>query len=98
MKTTITESQLNSIITKSIKKVFNENFNISTQNNFHNLIMKGDRIFFDGEQGWFMKKDENGEYDVYDDGEWEGKYCGSLHYLENLPNGGAALDYVISGL
>lgn len=59
------------------------------------LNKKGNRIYLDN--CWYMVPDCNGEYDVYDDGEWEGKYCGSLQSLEEMSED-EALDYVISGL
>ena len=27
---------------------------------------------------WYLVEDGNGEYDVFDDGEWEGKYVGRI--------------------
>ena len=59
------------------------------------LIKKGNRIYLDN--CWYMVQDCNGEYDVYDDGEWEGKYCGSLQTLEDMSKD-EAINYVIKGL
>lgn len=44
-----------------------------------------------------MVPDGNGEFNVFDDGEWEGKYCGSLQRLEEMTKE-EALDYVLAGL
>lgn len=40
------------------------------------LTKKGSRYYLDS--CLYLTEDGNGEYDVFDDGEWEGKYCGSL--------------------
>lgn len=44
-----------------------------------------------------MVEDGNGEYDVYDDGEYEGKYCGTLAMLEQMSDD-EAFSYVLRGL
>lgn len=59
------------------------------------LAKKGNRIYLDNL--WYMIEDSIGEYNVYDDGEYEGKYCGSLKTLEGLSKEDA-LDYVLRGL
>lgn len=46
------------------------------------LNKKGNRIYLDS--CWYMVPDGNGEFDVYDDGEWEGKFCGGLKTLEEM--------------
>lgn len=59
------------------------------------LNKKGNRIYLDS--CWYMVPDGNGEFNVFDDGEWEGKYCGSLQRLEEMTKE-EALDYVLGGL
>lgn len=59
------------------------------------LKRKGNKIYLD--ECWYMVPDGNGEFDVFDDGEWEGKYCGSLQRLEEMTRE-EALDYVLAGL
>lgn len=59
------------------------------------LNKKGNRIILN--DCWYMLPDINGEYDVFDDGEWEGKYCGTLERLEEMTEE-EAFDYVMGGL
>lgn len=63
-----------------------------------NTYEENGRIYFKGENCYYMVEDEIGEYRVYDDGEYEGKYCGSLEMLEGFANGSKALDYVLAGV
>lgn len=59
------------------------------------LTKKGSRYYLDA--CWYLVPDGNGEFDVYDDGEWEGKYCGGLRTLEGMSED-EAFSYVIGGL
>lgn len=59
------------------------------------LRRNGSRIYLDN--CWYMVEDGNGEYDVYDDGEYEGKYCGTLAMLEQMSDD-EAFNYVLRGL
>lgn len=63
-----------------------------------NLINKNGKIWFKGENCWYMVKTFYGDFEVFDDGEYQGRYCGSLEYLESLNSGSDALDYVMEGL
>lgn len=57
------------------------------------ITKKGNRYYFD--DCWYMVEDGNGEYNVYNDGEYEGKYCGSLERLYDMVD---PLGYVMMGL
>ena len=46
---------------------------------------------------WYLVPDGNGEYDVFDDGEYEGKYVGAIKTLDEMTQD-EALDYVLSAL
>lgn len=59
------------------------------------MEIKGNRIYLDN--SWYMVQNRWGEYNVYDDGEYEGRYCGSLSMLKEMTPE-EALDYVIRGL
>lgn len=55
----------------------------------------GNRYYLDS--CWYMVSDGNGEFNVYDDGEYEGRYCGTLQALMEMTEE-EALDYVLAGL
>lgn len=88
----LSETDFTKMIENAVRRIIKESMSDS------NLVKQGHRIYFRGEKCWYMVPNRDGEFDVYDDGEYEGKYCGSLQHLESLPNGSAALDDVISGL
>lgn len=59
------------------------------------LTKKGNRYYMDN--CWYLVPNEDGEFDVYDDGEWEGTYCGSLKTLEEMSTE-EAFRYVLGAL
>ena len=63
-----------------------------------NLTLIGNRYFFNGEKSYYMVQGFYGEFRVYNNGEYIGKYCGTIRHLETFVNGSAALDYVFAGL
>lgn len=66
-------------------------------------VSEDTKLFFDKESGryyfgdtdWYMEEDEGGEFRVFDDGEYEGKYCGSIETLKKEDD---PLNYVLNGL
>lgn len=59
------------------------------------LNKKGSRYYLDN--CWYLVPDGNDEYDVFDDGEYEGKFCGGLKTLEEMTEE-EAFGYVLGGL
>mgnify|MGYP003294481655 CR=1 FL=1 len=59
------------------------------------LNKKGNRWYMDS--CWYLVEDGNGEFDVYDDGEYEGKYVGTLEALEAMTED-EAFNYVLKAL
>lgn len=55
---------------------------------------KSKRYYF-GDTDWYMEEGSDGDFRVFDDGEYEGKYCGSIETLKNEDD---PLNYVLNGL
>lgn len=57
------------------------------------ITKKGNRYYF--EDCWYMIETPYGDFEVYDDGEYQGRYCGTLEMLYDMVD---PLGYVMMGL
>jgi len=96
----ISESQLKAIVAESVKRILSEVYCPAFGSNSSvekvNLVKENGRIYV-GESDLYLVPDSNGEFRVYDDGEYEGKYCGSLKTLESMTEQ-EAVDYIWDGI
>ena len=59
------------------------------------LNKKGNRLYLDN--CWYMIAEGNGDYRVFNDGEYKGKYCGTIEQLEEMTED-EAFNYIFKAL